>query len=220
MGEPGKTRPYDNSRRQAQVRATRAEVVDAARRLFLERGYGATTIEAIGRAASIPLATIYRLFGSKRGILAAVLDVSFVGDDAPVPLHGRPLARAAIAEPDARLLLAGFARLAREVLGRTGQIQQVLRSAAAADPEAADLLETINRQRVDGQSRVARALSERDALADDMGEGEAVDIIYTLMSADVYRILTVDRGWDPDHYERWLARTLCAILLAPSAEGR
>ena len=220
MGEPGKTRRYDNSRRQAQVRATRAEVVDAARRLFLERGYGATTIEAIGQAASIPLATIYRLFGSKRGILAAVLDVSFVGDDAPVPLHGRPLARAAIAEPDARLLLAGFARLAREVLGRTGQIQQVLRSAAAADPEAADLLETINRQRVDGQSRVARALSERDALADDMGEGEAVDIIYTLMSADVYRILTVDRGWDPDHYERWLARTLCAILLAPSAEGR
>ncbi len=220
MGEPGKTRRYDNSRRQAQVRATRAEVVDAARRLFLERGYGATTIEAIGQAASIPLATIYRLFGSKRGILAAVLDVSFVGDDAPVPLHGRPLARAAIAEPDPRLLLAGFARLAREVLGRTGQIQQVLRSAAAADPEAADLLETINRQRVDGQSRVARALSERDALADDMGEGEAVDIIYTLMSADVYRILTVDRGWDPDHYERWLARTLCAILLAPSAEGR
>src|SRR6266700_4111901 len=122
MGEPGKTRRYDNSRRQAQVRATRAEVVDAARRLFLERGYGATTIEAIGQAASIPLATIYRLFGSKRGILAAVLDVSFVGDDAPVPLHGRPLARAAIAEPDARLLLAGFARLAREVLGRTGQI--------------------------------------------------------------------------------------------------
>jgi len=63
MAEPVKTRRrYDNSRRQAQARATRAEVVTAARHLFLARGYPATTIEAIGEAASVPLATIYRLF--------------------------------------------------------------------------------------------------------------------------------------------------------------
>jgi AcrR family transcriptional regulator len=219
MGEPGKPRRYDNSRRQAQARATRAEVVAVARRLFLERGYAATTIEAIGQAANIPLATIYRLFGSKRGILAAVLDVSFVGDDQPVPLHARPLARAAIAEPDPRRLLAGFARLVHDVLGRSAQLQQVLRSAAVVDQEAADLLEAINKQRVDGQSRVARALSERAALADGIGEAEAVDIIYALMSSEVYRILTVERGWSPDRYERWLSRALCAVLLAPSPQG-
>jgi AcrR family transcriptional regulator len=218
MDEPAKTRRYDNSRRQAQARATRAEVIDAARRLFLERGYMATTIEAVGQAANIPLATVYRLFGSKRGILSALLDVYFVGDDEPVPLHGRPLARAAIAEPDPRLLLAGFARLAREVLDRSAPIQQVLRSAAAVDSEAADVLDTIRRQRLDGQSRMARALSERDVLADDIRESDAVDIIYALMSTEVYGILTVERGWNPDQYERWLGRTLCAVLLAPAPD--
>jgi len=213
MGEPVKRRRYDNSRRQAQARATRADVVQAARTLFLQRGYPATTVEAIGAAADVPLATVYRLFGSKRGILSAVLNVSFVGDDEPVALHDRPLARAAGAESDPRSLLAGYARLAREVLDRSGPVQHVLRSAAAVDTEVADLLETTNRQRLTGQSRVARALSTRGWLAEGLDENDALDIIYTLMSPEVHRILTTERGWGPDHYERWLAHTLSAALL-------
>jgi AcrR family transcriptional regulator len=208
-----KRRRYNNARRQAQARATRADVVQAARMLFLHRGYPATTVEAIGAAADVPLATVYRLFGSKRGILSAVLDVSFVGDDEPVALHDRPLARAAASELDPQRLLAGFARLCREVLDRSGPLQHVLRSAAVVDAEAADLLETTNRQRLTGQSRVARALSIRGWLAEGIGESDALDIIYTLMSPEVHRILTVERGWSADHYERWLADTLSAALL-------
>jgi len=213
MGEPVKSRRYDNSRRQAQARATRADVVQAARTLFLQRGYPATTVEAIGAAADVPLATVYRLFGPKRGILSAVLDVSFVGDDEPVALHDPPLARAAAAESDPRRLLAGYARLAREVLDRSGPVQHVLGSAAAVDTEVAELLETTKRQRLTGQSRVARALSTRGWLAEGLDENEALDIIYTLMSPEVHRILTTDRGWSPDHYEHWLAHTLSAALL-------
>jgi AcrR family transcriptional regulator len=216
MGEPVKTRQYDNSRRQAGARAARSKVVEAARRLFIDHGYPATTIEAIGQAADVPLATVYRLFGSKRGILSAVLDVSFVGDDQPVPLHDRSLAQAAISEQDPRRLLAGFARLCREVLDRSASLQQVLRSAAAVDPEAADVLESISRQRLDGQSRVARALFARGALTHGLRESEAADIIYTLMSPEVHRILTVERRWHSDSYELWLADTLCATLLPPA----
>src|ERR1700743_2416478 len=83
MGEPVK-RTYDNSRRQPRVRATRAEVVRAAHDLFVTRGYSATTVEAVAEAAGIPQATVYRHFGGKRGILTAVLDVAFGGDDEPV----------------------------------------------------------------------------------------------------------------------------------------
>jgi AcrR family transcriptional regulator len=213
MGESVKRRRYNNSRRQAQARATRADVVQAARMLFLQRGYPATTVEAIGEAADVPLATVYRLFGSKRGILSAVLNVSFVGDDEPVALHDRPLARAAASESDPRRLLAGFARLCREVLDRSGPLQHVLRSAAVVDTEVADLLETTKRQRLTGQSRVARALSTRGWLAEGIGESDALDIIYTLMSPEVHRILTAERGWSADHYQRWLADTLSAALL-------
>ena len=69
---------------QARTRLARRAVLDAARTLFLERGYGATTIEGISSASEIPQATVYRLFSSKKGILKALLDTSVAGDDEPV----------------------------------------------------------------------------------------------------------------------------------------
>src|SRR5581483_10302955 len=130
-----KRRSYDNSRRLAQARATRAQVVTAARQLFIERGYPGTTIEAISEAASVPLPTVYRLFGSKRGILAAVLDVAFGGDDEPIAFHERPAVWAALTEPDPRRLIELFAHICRELLDRSAAIQEVVRSAATVDPE-------------------------------------------------------------------------------------
>src|ERR671914_994746 len=93
---------------QARTRLARAAVVDAARTLFLERGYGATTIEAISDLSDVPPATVYRLFSSKRGILKALLDVSIVGDDEAVPMADRPSVRSLLADPDPRHKVAGF----------------------------------------------------------------------------------------------------------------
>jgi AcrR family transcriptional regulator len=213
MGETGLRRRYDSPRRQAQTRATRAKVVEAARRLFLQHGYPATTVEMIGETADVPLATVYRLFTSKRGILQAVLEVSFVGDDQPIPLHERPTAQAAAGEQDPERLLAGFAGLCREVLDRSAPMQHVLRTAAVVDPDAAQLLSTFMRQRLAGQARVARALKARNALANGITERQALDVIYTLMSPEVHRMLTAERQWTADEYQRWLTDTLCATLL-------
>ncbi len=212
-------RPYDNSRRAARVRATKSRVVQVARALFVERGYAATSIEAISVAADTPPATLYRLFATKRGILSAVLNVSFVGDDEPIALHDRASVQALRAEPDPRPFLEGFAHVAREVSDRSAPLQHVLRSAASVDPEIADLLATINAQRYEGQANVARGLATRRALPDGITERDANDIIYALMSPEVRRILTVERGWGADRYEQWLARTLCATLLRPEREG-
>jgi AcrR family transcriptional regulator len=208
-------RRYDNSARQARTRSTRSQVVDAARRVFVERGYAATTVDAISGAADVPVATVYRLFGSKRGILQAVLDVAFVGDDEPLALHDRPTARGAAAEPDPRRMLAGYAKVAREVLERSGPLQQVLRSAAEVDPDAAALLAQVNEQRLAGQARVARGLVERSALAAGLTEAAATDTIYALMSPELHQVLTVERAWSQDRYERWLADALAALLVRP-----
>ena len=78
----------DGKNGQARTRLARAAVVQAARTLFLERGYAATTIEAISDLSDVPPATVYRLFSSKLGILKALLDVSIAGDDEAVPLAG------------------------------------------------------------------------------------------------------------------------------------
>jgi AcrR family transcriptional regulator len=219
MQESVKTRRYDNSRRQAQARATRADVVEAGQRLFVQRGYAATTVEAIAEAAGAAPATVYRLFGSKRGVLIAVLDISFGGDDEPIAFGDRPEVRAALDEPEPHRLLESFARLCRQLLDRSAPVQQVLRDAASADPEAAEVLALVNAQRLQGQSRIARALAARHAIVDGITERDAADIIYTLMSPETHRILTVERSWSAERYEGWLARTLCAVLL-PAASHR
>lgn len=203
----------DGKRGQARTRLARAAVVDAARALFLERGYGATTIEAISELADVPPATVYRLFSSKRGILKALLDVSIVGDDEAVPLADRPPVRSLLADPDPTEQLAGFVGIAAQVNSRTAAIYRILVSAASSDPDAAALLDELSHQRQKGQGLIARSLTRAGALRPELRQRDASDIIYALMSPEVYGLLVLDKGWQPERYERWLAGILVDQLL-------
>ena len=206
----------DGARGQARTRLARAAVVDAARTLFLERGYGATTIAAISARSDVPPATVYRLFSSKRGILKALLDVSIVGDDEAGPLAERPHVRSLFADPDPKNQLASFAGITARVNSRTAPIYRILVSAANSDPDAAALLDEQTRQRHAGQGLIARSLARAGALRPKLRERDAADIIHALMSPEVYRLLVIDRGWPPERYERWLANILVDQLLAPT----
>jgi AcrR family transcriptional regulator len=201
---------------QARTRLARAAVIEAARTLFFERGYGATTIEAISSLSDVPPATVYRLFSSKRGILKALLDVSIAGDDEAVPLVDRPPVRSLLSASDPRSRVGGFVAIAVQVNSRTAAIYRILVSAAASDPDAAALLDELTRQRQEGQGRLARSLARAGVLRPKLRERDAGDIIHALMSPEVYRLLVVDRGWLPERYEKWLTETLVDQLLAPT----
>lgn len=205
---------------QARTRLARAAVVDAARDLFLERGYGSTTIEAISARSDVPPATVYRLFASKRGILKALLDVSIAGDDEAVPVADRAPVRALLADADPRRKLSGLVAVAAQVNARTAPIYRILVSAAAADPDAATLLDELGRQRQEGQGRIARSLARAGALRPDLRERDAGDIIHALVSPEVYGLLVVDRGWSPERYTAWLDRTLAEQLLPATVSRR
>jgi AcrR family transcriptional regulator len=205
--------------RQARTRLARAAVAGAARTLFLERGYAATTIEAISALSDVPPATVYRLFSSKLGILKELLDVSVAGDDEAIPLPDRPHVRALLADPDPRQQLSGFAGITRGIMTRTEPLHRILVSAAGSDPGAAALLAEQTRHRQQGQGRIARALARAGALRPELSEHEAADIVHALMSPEVYRLLVADRGWSPERYERWLAQTLVGQLLPPGDDG-
>jgi AcrR family transcriptional regulator len=205
-------RPYDNTRRQAQVRATRQRIIEAAKVLFIERGYPATTLEAIADAADTSLPTLYRLFSSKPAMLKLVLDVSFGGDDEPIAFGDRPEVQQARAESDPLAMVRAFARVGREFMERSSAIMHVLATAAQVDQEASQLMDDIRRQRLAGQSRIVGALSALGALDPDLEFSDAVDMTYLSLSPDVHRILTVERGWTADQYERWLIRSLGLIL--------
>ena len=203
-------------RDQARTRLARAAVVEAARSLFLERGYGATTIEAISESADVPPATVYRLFSSKHGILKSLLDVSIVGDDERVPMADRPQIRSLLADLDPRAQLAGFVDVTVQVNARIAPLYRILVSAAGADPDAAALLDELNRQRQHGQRLIARSLSRSGALRAGLRERDAADVIHALLSPEVYRLLVVDRGWRTARYERWLEGVLVDQLLPPA----
>jgi AcrR family transcriptional regulator len=210
-------RPYDNSRRQAQAQTTRQTVIATAKRLFTDHGYPATTIEAVADAAGVSLPTVYRLFGSKRALLTAVLDVSLGGDDQPIAFGDRPAVRAARDETDPAKMVTAFARIARELMDRSSAIQHVLATAAQVDADAAELLAEIRRQRHTGQSRIVAALEARGALDPTLETAEAADMVYALLSPEVHRILTVERSWPADRYERWIARSLTALVRTSDA---
>ncbi len=210
-----RSRSYAGRGHQARTRLARAAVIQAARALFLERGYAATTIEAVSDVSDVPPATVYRLFSSKLGILKALLDASIAGDDEAVALPDRPHIRALLADRDPRNQLSGLASLIRGIMSRAEPLHRILVSAAGSDPEAAALLAELMRQRQHGHAQIARALACAGALRPDLRERDADDILHALTSPEVYRLLVCDRRWPPERYEQWLKDILIDQLLSP-----
>lgn len=204
---------------QARTRRTREAVVRAARELFLEDGYSATTVESICERADVPPATVYRQFGNKVGILRGVLDVSIGGDDEPVAVADRPNVQAMLSDPDPHQLLAGFAAMLRTLMPRTEPVYRVLVDAARTDTDAAALLAANLGQRQLGQGHVATALAATGRLRPELTERDAADVIHAVASPEVHRLLTVDRGWSDQRYESWIRSTLTTQLLADTEPG-
>lgn len=206
-------RPPVQGREQARTRLARRAVVDAARTLFVARGYATTSIEAISELADVPQATVYRLFGSKGSILKALLDLSIAGDDQALPVQERPDIASLFAEPDAAKLLAGFAGVTTAINQRSHEVYRLLLSAADSDPAAAELLDELKQQRLRGQGEIARTLHRRGSLRPGLSARDAVDLVHALMSPEVYQLLVIDRRWSPDRYLQWLAATLVQQLI-------
>src|SRR5687768_8748842 len=91
MAATGQRRQYDSSGRQAQARANRARILQAATRLFVAQGYAATSVAQIAQEAGVSGPTVFAGFRSKVNLLKEAVDVALAGDDEPAPLADRPL---------------------------------------------------------------------------------------------------------------------------------
>jgi len=205
----------DFPRRRARARATRIRVLDAARVLFIERGYVATTIDAIAERADVSPETIYAVFGTKRSLLAGLVDASIAGDVDATPILEREWVQEMRGEPDPgrRLrMLAGHGRL---ILERRAAIDEVVRGAASADPEIAALRDLGMEQRFAGQRELLRVVVGATGLREGLDLDTAAAVLYAIGSPETYRLLVVDRGWGGDRFERWYGETLERLLLDP-----
>ncbi len=148
--------------RRPKAQATRRRIRDAARRLFVERGYVATTIEAIAGEAGVAVPTVYLAFGTKRALLVELLDIAAVG---------------------------------------------------AADPDIAAQVHHYKILTLHAHRYFVTVLAANGGLRDGLGPERAADIVFGLLSHELYRLLVIEQGWAPEDWERWAADTLAAQLL-------
>jgi len=199
-------------RRHLRAQATRARILESARVLFIERGYVATTMEAIASDADVAPETIYAVFGTKRAVLAGVVDIAISGDVEAAPVMAQAWVQALRDEPDAHRRVRILARNGRTILERRHAIDEVVRSASASDPGIAALYEIGKTQRYAGQRELLRIVVGEARLRPGVDLETAADALYALGSPETFRSLVVDRGWDGDRFEQWYGEALDRLL--------
>lgn len=210
-----KRRTYNSPRRRAQAARTRRDIIDAARRLFEENGYAATTLAAIATEAQVAVETIYRSFDGKAGLLEEVIQAAVAGgaDRAEVPVTERPAIRAVREEPDAHKKIALHSATQPGIHARSGPLLRALREAAAADPDLRKTYERLEQQRLNGMSQYAQDLIDTGQARNDLTQEGMRDILWTLTSIEVHDRLIIERKWTPDDYVDWLSETVTRLLL-------
>ncbi|MCG2786568.1 MAG: TetR/AcrR family transcriptional regulator [Anaerolineae bacterium] len=206
-------RTYNSSRRKEQARLTSRQIVGAARKLFIDRGYSGATIEAIAQEAGVAAETVYAAFGNKRAILSKLIDVSIVGDDESIPLLQRSGPQSVQQEKNQHRQIQLFARDMQEIMGRMAPIFEIMRVAAKTEPDISDALQNVLENRVHGMEEFIRYLTTNGSLQEYLTLGEAAETVWAISSAEVYSLLTIDRGWSGEQYQQWLAKMLTKILL-------
>src|SRR6478672_10269991 len=165
MDEVSTRRPYNSPRRQEQARETRRKIMAAAQSLFASQGYAATTLPAVAREAGVSPATITVVFGTKQALLDALIKSAVRGSDTPAPMTERPWWQEMLREPDPARQLELYAAITRRIHERTTDIAEIMRGAAAADPEIATMRQSLGESRLEDVRAVAELLSGKAALA-------------------------------------------------------
>jgi AcrR family transcriptional regulator len=199
--------------RRPRAQATRRRIRDAARRLFVERGYVATTIEAIAGEAGVAVPTVYLAFGTKRALLAELLDIAAVGDEEPVAVLERPWVDELRHDPDPQGQLRRWVRGSRDIAARVAPLWEVARNAAPADPDIAAQVHRYKTLTLQAHRYFVTVLAASGGLRDGLDPQRAADIVFGLLSHELYRLLVIEQGWAPEDWEQWVADTLAAQLL-------
>jgi AcrR family transcriptional regulator len=205
-------RSYDASRRREQARATQRAVLEAARDLFVEQGYGRTTIKDIAAAAGVSAELIYASFGNKATLLHRAWDITIGGDDEQILFHERPAVLALMAEKDLAKRLRMQAVFLTSTAHRVAPFTRALLGAAGSEPAAANMLVEINRQRLVGIGVMAHHAAATGQLA--VSEQECRDVVWATTDGSLWLQLVVAQRWSDERFATWLGQMWVAVLVA------
>ncbi len=206
-------RPYRSRLRTQQAGQTRLRILEAAEALLAERGYVATTVDAVAAQAGVAVDTVYAVFGTKKGLLSALIDLRVTGDAEESDVLAGENPQRVQRMTDQRQMVAAFAADIAARVERVRPIDDVMRGAAAADPDIAELRARMQENRFHKLRTFTQWLAAQGPLLDDLDIEDAAGIVWTLTSSEVNRMLRDLRGWPVQRYEAWLSMTLQRVLL-------
>jgi AcrR family transcriptional regulator len=207
-------RQYHSPSRKARAAATRRKILKAAQEHFERDGYAAASIAAIAATAGVSLKTVYLVFETKSNLLRQLWHLLLRGELDSVPVGEQDWYREVLDEPDAARALRLNLRNSRAVKVRAGRLLEVIRGAAAGDPDIAALWRRIQDEFHANQRAVVQSIADRGGLDPKLDVDAATDILWALNHPSFYALLANERGWSPERYERWLGDLLDAQLLA------
>lgn len=200
-------------RREEYAQATRQAIVDAARRLFSERGYFSTKVDDIAALARVAPATVYAVSGGKHGLLNALLEI----------LGTAPIVAASLNTIEAMNDPAAIIRLVAKGCRRNreefGDIMRVLLTTAPHDEAVSEILQAATADCRQGFLPVAHRLSDLGALREGMDAKQAVDVFWFYFGYGGFSILHDENGWSYDRAEQWLAEEASRALLQGHQPG-
>jgi hypothetical protein len=141
-------------------------------------------------------------------------DFAITGDDAAVPLLGRPRIAELMAERDPAATIAGHAALVTEIGSRVAAIYCALEQAAGTDAEAGALYQALVRQRRTSMDLPAKMVAEAGGLRPGLTRTRAADLLWIYSDPALYHKLVGQQGWSEKQFREWIGRTLQQQLLA------
>jgi AcrR family transcriptional regulator len=200
-------RPYNSPTREAQADATKRAILKAARSVFSESGYAVATIEAVALAARVSVPTVYAVFGSKPGLLSAL--VADAGSDSGI----RRLVGRAMSEREPRRRMAAIAKVVRTIMQEEGSLLKVLRDAGTGRPELEAARRQGHLQQREALTGALRLLTETGSLRAGITFEEAVATLCELASPESYSLLVDEFGWAAARWERWLTDSAVRLFI-------
>ncbi|MEV0290641.1 MULTISPECIES: helix-turn-helix domain-containing protein [unclassified Kribbella] len=200
------------NRRAEKAAETRRRIIQAATELFVEDGYGATNLQDVADRAGVAVQTIYFVFGNKRALLKELVDVTIAGDSEPIATMDRPWFTDAVKAATAGEMLSAYVPGSSAVLQRVSPIMRVLEAAVANDPEVAALWPQDEDLRYVVQRAAADALVTKPGAREDLTAENTADILYAILSPELYLLFTRDRAWSHERWLQWAGETLRSQL--------
>ena len=181
--------------KQARARETRRRTVDAAYRLFCERGY-AVSLTEIAAAARVSVQNVYVSFRNKRNLAREALELAVHGPELDLPPHEQPWFQDVVAARDATAAIAVWVTNLLPIYARVAPLAPMFIS----EPELAEVWERSEELRMFGFTEVMKVVAPKGTLAPGLDDRAGVEVMFVLLSPLVYQEFVGRLAWRP---ERW-----------------